>query len=248
MSVLEEIGLTAHEASAYETLITEGEMTPPKLAKKIGISRENAYYVLRSLEKIGLAELQPKRKITTYKAGPPAKLKEMIETEKLHFHEKERAIESLIPRFNTLYSLQEYKPTVAYFEGIKGIKLLYDDIFKGEKPEELLIFRSPEDEKNLKLDWIKEDNKKLTLAGIKIRLISPKSEGKLFTSVNGLKINREIRYSGDDLALPAEISIYNNRVNIVSYKRDKIGAIIESKDFAESMRKIFNHIWDNLEK
>lgn len=246
-SIFEEVGLTKTEALAYEEMLNSGEVTPPRLAKAICISRENAYYVLKSLIKHNLAEQVNNRKTATYRPLSPERLKDMFHTEKLRFAEKEKAIEAILPKLNTMYSLRNNKPSVAYFEGIKGIKLLYEDIFKGEIPKELLIFRSPEDEKNLDLDWIKKDNRRLTLAGVHTRLISPKSEGKLFSEVNGLKINRDIRYSDEDLSLPAEISIYNNRVNIVSYKKDKIGAIIESKDFADSMRKIFNHIWEGLE-
>jgi hypothetical protein len=140
------------------------------------------------------------------------------------------------------------KPSVTYFEGIKGIKQLYKDIFTLDNPGELLVFRSPQDEDVLGIDLIKEDNKRLTLAGIKTRLITPKSSGPLFTHVGKLKINREVRFSSEKLTLPAEICVVKDRVSIVPYRKDKMSALIISKDFADSMRQIFDYIWDDLDK
>lgn len=247
--ILEELGLNHYESLAYETLLVNGEMSPPEISGHIRASRENTYHVLKTLENKGLVVKTDKGKKFSYQASSPEKLKELLELEKINLREKEKAVNAIIPELNNLYTLRSNKPSVTTFEGLKGMKLMYEDIFKGKKPEEVLVFRSPHDDDVIGKEFAKEDNKKLTLAGIKTRLISPPTPGGLFEKVGTLKINREVRFSeGKKLSIPAEICVYNNRVTVVSFRKDRISAIIESKDLADTMREIFDYIWETLDK
>lgn len=245
--LLEEVGLTRNEARAYESLLTDGEATPPAIANRINISRENSYYVLNSLVKLGLAEKKEKGKKLLYTPLSPEKIKDLLEEQKQRFTEKEKSINAIIPELNNLFSMRTDKPSVSYFEGIKGIKQLYKDALSLPNPGEMLVFRSPRDQEVLGIDWIKEDNKKLFLAGIKIRLISPKSAGPLFESIGSIKLDRRVKFASDSLNLPTEITVYKDRVSFVPYRKDKMSTLIISKDYADTMRQIFNYIWDSLE-
>jgi sugar-specific transcriptional regulator TrmB len=245
--LLEEVGLSHNESMAYESLLMEGAATPPVLAVRIQISRENSYYVLNSLVKLGLAEKNEKNKKFIYSPLSPEKIKDLLDEKKQRFAEKERAIAAIIPELNNLFSMRTDKPSITYFEGIKGIKQLYKGVFSIDKPTELLVFRSPKDVDVLTIDWIKEHIKAQTLAGIKSRMITPESDGPVFTKVGTLKINREVKYSPDSLKLPAEICVINDRVSMVPYRKDKMSTLIISKDFADTMRQIFDYVWDTLE-
>lgn len=245
--LLEEIGLSRNEVLAYESLLTDGEATPPTLANRINISRENSYYVLNSLVKLGLANKKERGKKLVYTPLSPERIKDLLEVQKQRFAEKEKSISAIIPELNNLYSMRTDKPSVTYFEGVKGIKQLYKGVFSIEKPTELLVFRSPKDQEVLSLEWIKEHIKAQTLAGIKSRMITPTSDGLVFTKVGSLKINREVKYASDSLKIPAEICVINDRVSVVPYRKDKMSTLIISKDFADTMRQIFNYIWDSLE-
>ena len=54
---LTEFGLTRQEACIYECLLMEGKTTGYEVAKKIGISRSNAYASLASMTEKGAAYL-----------------------------------------------------------------------------------------------------------------------------------------------------------------------------------------------
>jgi sugar-specific transcriptional regulator TrmB len=245
--LLEEIGLSRNEVLAYESLLGDGEASPPLLSERIKVSRENSYYVLNSLTEKGLAEKKEKGKKLVYAPKSPEIIKDLLEKQKQRFSEREKSISALIPELNNLYSMRTSNPSISYFEGVKGIRQLYKDALGLDKPGEMLVFRSPRDQEVLSLDWIKEDNKRLTLAGINIRLISPRSAGELFSHVGKLRINRKIRYSSDLLDLPTEICVIKDRVSIVNYRKDRMSALIISKDFADSMRHIFDYVWETLE-
>lgn len=244
-SILEDIGLSTNEAITYEKLLEHGETSPSKLATVTKVSRENTYYVLKALEAKGLVEKNDKKKKLLYRPLSPENLKNLALQKKMEAEESAIKIDELMPKLANLYSLRASGPSVSVFKGITEIKKLYNSILTEEpKPNEILVFNSRDDSSVLGKDFLKDYLKKQTLAGMKERFITH-SEFKLFDSAGGVKINREVRYMNTAyFDLPAEISIWNNKVSTISFKRDKIGTIIESKDLAESLRKIFNYIWD----
>lgn len=244
-SILKDIGLSQNEAITYEGLLEHGESSPSKLSGITKVSRENTYYVLRSLEQKGLVEKDERKKKIVYRPLHPENLKMLAIQKKQEVEESARKIDELMPKLNNLFSLRASGPSVSVFKGIPEIKKLYTSILNEDpSPKEILVFNSRDDSSVLGKEFLKNYLKKQTLAGMKEKLITH-SEFKLFDKAGGVKINREVRYM--DTAyfdLPAEISIWNNKVSTISFKRDKIGTIIESKDLAESLRKIFNYIWD----
>ncbi|NTU69527.1 hypothetical protein HGB13_01690 [bacterium] len=239
--LLEQSGLTKSEALVYETLLEHGELSPPLTALHTGLSRENAYNVLNSLLAKELAEIAPRKKKKMFRPAPPVKLKELIENEKRIIDERQKAIDAIVPTLNNLYNLSSNKPSVSYFEGIEGIKKVYEDSLR-EQPEETLVFRSIYDDEAMDKylhDWMKRRAKR----GIKNRIINPKG---YFIGGAGTdkELNRKsLHIDPKFFSLPTEITVYNNKVSILSLRKDKIGIIIESSDFAETFKNIFEYIW-----
>jgi len=245
-NILEQLGLNDNESIVSILLLAEGPKTPPELAEATKITRANAYFVLQALMGKGLVERKERKKKFLYYPQSPNNLIALVEKEKQELAEKEKVLEAIIPELSNMYNMHTNKPSVSYFEGKEGILTFYNDIF-WQKPTEAILFRSPKDDDFLGNDWIRQDMVNLTKAGIFMRVISPKSFGKLFEEVGDVKILREVRYVEDnEYPFDSEICVYNNHIAIVTYGKNKVGMLIDNKELANTLRSIFEIVWANL--
>jgi len=240
-SLLEQAGLNKNESQLYEKLLEHGELNPPKLAELTGLSRENTYYVIKSLVEKELVEQVPRLKKKVFRPFSPQSLKSYVEREKMAMKNREKAIEAVIPGLLSLYNLTTNKPSVSFFEGILGIKKVYEDTLR-DNPEEILVFRSIHDDEALG-DFIVNYVRRRAKLGIKSRTLNPKGH-RIDKPGDDKELLRRVRHvTASFFRLPTEISIYNNKVAIISLRKDKIGVIIESPDFAETLKMIFECLW-----
>jgi sugar-specific transcriptional regulator TrmB len=243
-NILEQLGLNDNESVVYNLLLSEGAKTPPEIAAATGITRANSYFVLQSLISMGLVERKEKKKKYQYSPLSPDKLTQLVENEKREVAEKEKILAAVLPELSSMFNMHTNKPSVSYFEGKEGIKTFYNDIWL-QKPSEAILFRSPLDEEYIGLDSIRADNVRLTKAGIFMRIISP--SGPIMTEVDGLKLNREVRYiDKNKYPFESELCVYNNHIAIVAFGKNKVGMLIDNKELANTLRSIFEIVWVGL--
>lgn len=60
---------------------------------------------------------------------------------------------------------------------------------------------------------------------------------------SGLRELRELRFCPSDLVLSMTTFIYDQRVCLISSKKENYGLIIESEEFAAMQRVLFDAIW-----
>ncbi len=243
-NLLEKLGLNENEAIVYNLLLSEGPKTPPEVATATGITRANSYFVLQSLMGMKLVERKERKKKFLYSPLDPHTLGDIIGKEKREISEKEQVLQAVLPELSSLFNLQSNKPSVSYFEGIAGVKTLYNDSLL-QKPGEVLVFRSPLDDDYLTKEFAEKQSLKMKSLGIKLRMISPETKPGVFTTVNGEEMLREIRYIKKHL-FESEISIYNNRVAIVTYGKTKVSMLVENKELTNTLRSIFELLWSTL--
>lgn len=242
--ILKEIGLSEKEQKAYRALIEVRESTASALAKKLGFSRELSYYILAALEEKGLVSRDPKRKVATYRPESPDRLIDLYRLRIKYLDDGLSLVQEEVKKMEALYKMAITGPSISYFEGIRGIKKMYESVFYGKKPKELLVFASSYDYLTLN-NFLKDHIRKLTLHNIPQRLIVTE-DMNMSDKIGGVKLKRDIkRVSREKLNMPAEVSITDTGVFLSSFKRNKVGVAIENKDLADSLRQIFNYIWEN---
>jgi sugar-specific transcriptional regulator TrmB len=239
--ILEQTGLNKNEARAYQKFIEIGQLTPPQLGEAIRVSRENAYLIVKSLENLSLIERIPRYKKQIYRALPPEKLNSLIEEQRIVLQQKEKAIEAILPYLTNLYNLGGNHPSISSFEGVSEIKKLYENVFV-ERPTEVLTFQSPFDYKRFG-GYLTKFLERRAEEGIRCRMIV--TDKTIFKPGKDEKLLREIKIIDDKrLSLPSEISISNNKVTILSFRKDLVGFAIYNEDLADSLKKIFEFIWE----
>lgn len=243
---LEKMGLNPKEAAIYEALIKRGDMTPSQISIETGLTREYVYAIASELESKEIVKQIQGRKIVTYRAMPPEKIRDYLKIQKSLIEEKERTFESLYPQLLNQYKLGSGESGVTSFRGIEGIKHILEGAFYQPKLKELLIFSSPYDE--VMGYYLVDHIQKVKVKGLKTKVLSPKSR-RLTNFLGGVRLNREIRYIDDELfVFPTEITIANTHIVLTSYDKDKGSIVIENKDVVSTFTNLFNYFWNIGEK
>jgi len=238
---LEQVGLNQSEIKIYKRLLDYGELTPPRLAMLTGLTRQNTYAALKTLVNKQLIEDVTNKKKLRYRLLHPNKLNDLINEQ---IDEKvlvQKAVQASLPEITSQYFLSSKKPGITYFEGLEGIKKIFEDILKA-KPEEVQIFRSVLDEVRLD-EFLPGYLNRQVAAGIKTRIISP----KVITSellFEDKQLNRVRKYVPEELfKIYTQIEMYNDNVAFMAYKKRLMGFVISSKDVAASLKTVFELVW-----
>ena len=57
---------------------------------------------------------------------------------------------------------------------------------------------------------------------------------------------RQVKFLSKEDKIKPYICIYDNKVAVISTRKEKLGFIIESKEYAEAQKAIFDMIWDGV--
>ncbi|MDP4007666.1 MAG: helix-turn-helix domain-containing protein [Candidatus Peregrinibacteria bacterium] len=240
-SDLQNIGLTKDEAQVYLTIIELGGSYASSIASRSSVPRVNCYHILEKLKKKRLITSYTKDGTKFFVAEPPQVLINQQE-EKLELAEK------IVPELLKLTNVDAFKPIIRSFEGIEGIKALFDQTL--EAKSEVLGYTNLEALGEFLPDYLPEYTKKLVKKNVKARFLSPSTEASrafldTFYPKDFPRELVEILFvNPKEFDFENQISIYDNSVAIISLNPDElIGILIESAVYAKTQRAVFNLSW-----
>ncbi|HEY9583314.1 MAG TPA: helix-turn-helix domain-containing protein [Candidatus Paceibacterota bacterium] len=246
--ILQAIGLSPDEIIVYEYLLTSGARTAGDVSRHTNIKRGTAYNVLGDLTARGFARQMGgengggvnKENVMKFALEHPVKIKEIIEGERNKKEEALRAFDTALPTLTSRWNLVYHRPAVRSFEGVEGLKKIYESIVNDDASE-VLVIRSPLDEGLLTRDYFEAYAKRRADRSIKTRIISNKDITPELKETDE-KFERERRF-WPDLDIPSEIDIWGNKVALISFKDAVIGTVIENASITETMKKLFEKVW-----
>lgn len=239
-------GLSDEQAEVYEILIKSGELPARKIAQKTTIKRGLVYKTLERLMEIGLVEKDDKKKaVAIFKPKHPLILKEIAETKKQQAENNLFALNGMMSQLNADFNLASGKPGVQFYEGVDGMKKIYDDILDYGKSFHLIVAYYHQDpvyiEKIIPVinDFIKKRVKKEMM----VVSMTPRS-GSLAKDKERESKDKETLIARtwvekSEYSSPVEIDIYGNKVAILSFGKELIGTVVESPQIADAMRDLF---------
>lgn len=238
---LQQIGLSEKEARVYLAALELGPANIQNLTKKSGIKRSTVYEMIKNLKQMGLMSETTKGKRKLLIAAEPENLKKSI-------IEKEKLLNQILPELKSISNAGFVNPKIMFFEGKEGLKEIYWDTLKTKSKMELWI--SPIQDivetvgEEFLLKYIDERVKK----GIWIKSLHITSKKvptyKYFDPATYEKTLRQVRFSSEEIDIPNTIAIYDNRVAVMSSKKESFGFIIESEDYAKTMAALYNSLWE----
>lgn len=233
IKTLENIGLTQKEAKVYLAALEIGSSPVSHIATKAKINRVTTYDILEKLSKKGLISSFTRAKVKFFTATEP----EVVVDD---FKRRVGNFEESLPEFKKLNG-EAVHTAVKYFEGIDGIRNIYEDALKSESE-----IRNFGNIKDIKLAWpTYEDDfiKKRIEKEIPLKAITLDDEQGRMIQAMDKESHRETRLLPPELFnFSNEIFIYGNKVAIISFG-EMVGMIIESPEIAKMQLTIFNLVW-----
>lgn len=235
--ILIDLGFSENEARVYLAALETGIASAQEIAQKCKLKRTTTYSVLCPLVRKGFIAQTVEKGKKRFIAEDPQNLIKI-------FEQRQKMLEKVLPELEAVYNNKKIKPKVLFFEGLDGIKKIYEDTIK-ECPDEILEWNTTKFFKafpGFPKTYVEERKKN----NISAKRIAPndiqwiehkKKDAAEFSETKILPM--------DIFNIPIEINIYNNKVAFMSYK-DEIGLIIESEGIAEAMRKIYGMFWERV--
>jgi len=243
---LQNLGLSEKEAKVYLAALELGPETVQKIAQRAGINRPTAYVQIESLKRRGLISQFEKGKKTFYVAESPERLLSLLNAFEKELEFKKAETERILPSLLSLFAGAGERPKVRFFEGTEGTKAMREDFLacKSKKIESLAnLDRLFE----LFPNYDKEYSEKRIAKGIESLIIYTRKEGPLEGASDPSKLRTAKYISYEEFPLSADVTIFDNKVALATYRTKPIGIIIEDQDVADTFRALFYFIWNSLE-
>lgn len=235
-------GLNDKEVKVYVACLQLGKDSAFNIAEKSDVKRATTYLILRSLVKKSLVTTHITSKSFLYSASSPQNLVQQLE------HRK-KEIEQSLPSLMALYNSQPEKPSIEIFEGLDGVKQIYEEILTFLRTGEEVLFYGDlthfEEHPALLKSWLKEA---MSASGT-IREIVNSDE--LHMKYKGdVEQNKNPRHEVKLLpvgtrAFLNDNAVFADKLVIFSTKKHFFATVIKSKEIATSYRTMFNLAWDN---
>ncbi len=225
---LREFGFSEKEISVYLALLELGDAVASTIAKRAKVNRSTTYVILDVLLDKKLVQAVEKRGIKVYRVTSPEKLVDYFENTAKQYGGFASSAKKLVPELKSLYKPKTEEisqPKVQVFEGTEGLKTVYEDTLSSL--ETIRAYASVESAPNK----AKKD--------IKVEVIFPDTAAAKTQIAHHKEVAEEaFRVPTGNYGFSSEINIYDKKVIFIA-PAEKFGLIIESKEFAETLKKAF---------
>ena len=238
---LNNLGLTPEEAKVYMAILELGGSFVSSIARRAGVNRSSCYHTLQNLVEKGLVSSYQKGKVLHFTAEDPKRFLQIAE-------ERMERTKELIPQLLSITNTLAFKPKIRFYEGLEGIKSIFEDVLttKGE----VLGYTSIKGLIELFPDYFRQFCHKKVKNGIRTRYICPTtSEGvdiidDYYPAKYDPNLLEILMVNPKEFNFQNEIAIYGNKVAVISLNPDElIGLLVESTNFAQSMKSVFDLAW-----
>ncbi len=233
--ILLELGLNSSEVQIYEVLLEYGPKPAAELVKLTDLGRGNTYNVLTSLKEKGLV-IEETGKKTVFRAVDPERLRGLAKARLESVQNLYSQLDSTLPSLKSHFNLITKKPAFRVFEGVSGMKEVYQTILKTGQPIYSLI--GPPAQETTLLKWLRGSYLKQRVAA-QIPVFAVMSSSSKRVSEMMSRSQSELRQASviDEQKYPftGDISVFGNNVAFMDHE-NMIAVIIESPSLAKTMR------------
>lgn len=232
---LKESGLSEKEARAYLSSLELGSVSIQKIAEKAGLKRSTGYGIIEGLLEKGILFQSVKGKRRVFTAVDPDHVHDLLKL-------REASFKRIIPELRSLYNQHEVKPKIKFFEGVRGLEVVYQDTL--ESAGTILAYGSIETmwqvmSKEFIAHYVRERVKREIFEKA---IVPATPEAQAYARKNKEEL-REFKFVPPGRYIFAnEINIYNDKIAILSFP-EKAGLIVQSKKMADTQRVIFELAW-----
>ncbi|MDD5341383.1 MAG: helix-turn-helix domain-containing protein [Patescibacteria group bacterium] len=237
--LLQQAGFTEKEASTYIALSELGSGTVTDISQRAKLKRSIVYLILEGLIKRGYVSSMPDSKINRYIAVDPTKIFNDLKDTVSNFKDA-------LPAFLAIYNQSLWKPKINYFEG-EGVTSVYRQIEHAKQA--LFISSIAPFEKYLPGEvenWFTFAKKQMHVLGNMHLLADTPADREFGRRLKGTK--EQVRYLPKGMTMDMDISLFDNKVALTSLQDHIFIVVIESRALYNSMKTIFDLLWQQSVK
>ncbi len=241
---LSTFGLTDHEQEVYLLLCKTEWSTILSLSRSSTIKRSTLYRIIDSLITKGLVTVNIEDKRTFYKAADPVNFTSHIIQEEKKIGEMREGMDVLKSHISLLTSANEFKTSVNFYRGERGLSAMEWKIVS-YKNSERLIFGNNTWWKRLGNDFAEEIREESIKNNILIReLLNTVPETNYTKFKEYLKLCKARQISREICPIDNEIQITTDAIYLQSINENEVvGIELISKNYAALMRALFETVW-----
>lgn len=236
------IGLSRDEAWVYSALLDGGPQGAGDLLKRdIPIKRSLLYKVLDRLIERGLVTEQKGTGKARFVPQPPDMLTVILEDKESDVRRSRESLASAMPELKAKYNLSTDRPMIRMFEGVEGLRKMYEDKFEsGAKELHFIRTARAETYRETFGTWFTHYLKRQTESGMKAYAITVDDE---YTNhdpaIDAARNVVRTWIRPQDYTAPVQIDAYGDRVALFCFGKEFFGIIIESALLATAIRDLF---------
>ena len=242
---LQKFGLSDKEARVYSCLFELGTSVVSSVAKKAEINRSTAYVLLETLSKRGLVSISKRGKIRVYSAAAPERLVQLAEASLRASGELVGIGNDLLRELKTSSKDTNAKPKVQVFDGIEGIKTVYEDILSTKT--EVRSYAAIDSLLASMPEFIPEYDKRQKNKKIRSFMLSPNTPSVRAVLHSGIRNHYKTFLLESKHHSQSELIAYDDKIALIS-PIEKFSCIVESAEFAKSFKNIFDATLNNAQE
>lgn len=236
--LLNNLGLSEVEVQVYLACLELGLASIQEISRHSGVKRTSIYNFLDELKLKQLITETKKGKRTLYSAVRPAHLLEQLKTKVTEF-------EKIVPELDALHANSKNKPSVRYYEGVKGINEVYLDVLIEEKTVSAWVDWDSI-KKTLGSQFILKYPAERAKRGIEFKQItrdSKKAREICSRDKKELRTSKLLSCS----SFNTEIMIYGNKLAIISFReQNPFALLIEDQGITTTLKIAWDELWKRL--
>lgn len=239
LTALQERGMSDKEAKIYLTTLELWSAPASSIARKSGIKRVTAYFLLKEMEKKWLASSLEKEGVLYFHVVSPKTLQRSLETKASSFKEHIPALLAATDTYNN-------KPKIEYYDGMSWIKTMYELLLESQTGICSFVWyneTNPQLHDYLMNEFLPQRVQKQIFAQV---ILSPSEANEHYVWLDKEAHKESVVVDHEVFSITAsEINIYGpDKVMFALFAWDELsGVVIHSKKLYESMRSIFDLLW-----
>lgn len=240
---LSEFGLTEAESRIYIALLKLGKCKSGALIKATGLQSSTIYNALPSLVQKGLASHVHMGKQKHYSAEPPESMMFFLEEKRSRFSD----VLPLLKRMEA-EGRQEQK-SARVFEGMKGFKSAFNDVYSTMKPkEEYCFFQMAAEQlaqKKVKF-FFRKWHLRRSSKGIRAKGLAVEATREPIKYIFKNLPHTQIKYV--DEFFPTGMVVYKDKILFLDFSDPPVAFQLKSSTIANSFRLFFEAKWKAAHK
>ena len=238
-NILEQQWFSPLEARVYLATLELGQAPAGQIARKLQENRVTVYSCLQGLMKRDIIITVVKNKVMNYSAISPKNLLRIAQ-------EKADLLSEKMPEMLALSTLFNDKPSTQFYEGVEGLKMLYEDILQYPSSTIKSFLWYGEVEKGLEryLNYIFLPARLKKKISAQVILPQSLKDSIVYDPVKDSKKKlTKIRFVSDtDFIQYNEINLYGEeKVSIVMFSENEMmGLLIKSKTLYKTFSSLFD--------